>query len=137
MMNKMAKSIGMARSNFKNPHGLTATGQYSCAYDAAILARVAYHNETLRSYMSTKRYTFTYADGKKRTFENTNKVLKSLSYCNGLKTGTTRASGKCLASSGTLNGRTAIVVCLGGDNVTCWRDSTNLLRWALERPAAQ
>lgn len=135
VMNKKAKQIGMGSSNFKNPHGLTEAGQYSCAYDAAILARVAYHNITLRSYMGTKSYTFTYADGKKATFNNTNRVLKSLSYCNGLKTGTTKASGRCLASSGTLNGRTAIVVCLGGESSTIWKDSTNLLRWALERPS--
>jgi len=136
LMNKKAKEIGMSRSNFKNPHGLTQTGQYSCAYDAAILARVAFNNPTLRSYMGTKSYTFTYADGRKKVFNNTNKVLNSLSYCNGLKTGTTKASGKCLASSGTLNGRTAIVITLGGDSTTRWDDSKKLLRWALERPAA-
>ncbi len=136
MMNKKAKAIGMARSNFINPHGLTAAGQYSCAYDAAIMARVAYHNKTLRSYMGTKQYTFTYADGRKKLFNNTNKILKNLNYCNGLKTGTTNASGRCLASSGTLNGRTVIAVCLGGDGVSVWKDSTSLLRWALERPAA-
>lgn len=137
MMNEKARSIGMTRSHFKNPHGLTEAGQYSCAYDAAILARVAFHNETLRSYMGTKKYTFTYSNGTKKTFENTNRVLKSLSYCNGLKTGTTNASGRCLASSGSLNGRTAIVVCLGGDSsASVANDSTALLKWALERPAA-
>ncbi len=135
MMNSKAKKIGMMHSNFKNPHGLTESGQYSCAYDAAILARVAFHDQTLRSYMSTKQYTFTYYNGTKKTFTNTNKVLKSLSYCNGLKTGTTNASGRCLASSGTLNGRTAIVICLGGDSNSVWKDSTALLRWSLERPA--
>ena len=135
MMNQKAKSIGMLHSNFKNPHGLTESGQYSCAYDAAILARVAFHNQTLRSYMATKKYTFTYSNGVKKTFTNTNKVLKSLSYCNGLKTGTTKASGRCLASSGSLNGRTAIVICLGGDSVSVWKDSKALLRWSLERPA--
>ena len=135
LMNKKAKEIGMTASHFKNAHGLTENGQYSSAYDAAILARVAYHNPTLRAYMGTKSYTFTYADGKKATFKNTNKVLSSLNYCNGLKTGTTNASGKCLASSGTLNGRTAIVVCLGGTGSNVWKDSTKLLRWALERPA--
>lgn len=135
MMNKKAKEIGMMHSNFKNPHGLTESGQYSCAYDAAILARVAFHNQTLRSYMSTKQYVFTYSTGVKKTFNNTNRVLKSLSYCNGLKTGTTKASGRCLASSGTLNGRTAIVICLGGTSNNIWKDSEALLRWSLERPA--
>lgn len=137
MMNAKAKKIGMAHSNFKNPHGLTENGQYSCAYDAAILARVAFHNQTLRSYMNTKKYTFTYANGVKKTFNNTNRLLKNVWFCNGLKTGTTNASGRCLASSGTLNGKTVIVVCLGGTSSTIWKDSEELLRWALESPVAQ
>ena len=51
LMNNKAKALGMRRSVFKNPHGLTQAGQFSCAYDAAILARAAYYNKTLRAYM--------------------------------------------------------------------------------------
>jgi len=49
VMNAKAKEIGMTNSHFKNAHGLTESGQYSCAYDAAIMARLAFHNETLRA----------------------------------------------------------------------------------------
>lgn len=136
VMNKKARAIGMRHSKFQNPHGLTATNQYSTAYDAAILARLAYHNPTLRSYMKTKSYNFVFNNGTTKKFKNTNKILESVSYCNGLKTGTTNAAGRCLASSGTLNGRTAIVICLGGDRISIWKDSKALLKWALERPAA-
>jgi D-alanyl-D-alanine carboxypeptidase (penicillin-binding protein 5/6) len=68
--------------------------------------------------------------------ENTNKVLKMLPYCDGMKTGTTIASGRCLVSTGSLNGRTVIVVVLNSNSANIWRDSSKLLRWALESPAS-
>lgn len=137
VMNRKARSLGMKNSNFLNPHGLTATGQYSTARDMAICARAAYSSATLRGIMNTKAYTFRFSNGRTKLLENTNKVLKKLPYCNGMKTGTTRASGRCLISSGTLNGRTSIVVVLGATSKTVWTDSEKLLRWALERPAAR
>jgi len=136
MMNRKAHSLGMESSNFHNPHGLTAEGQYSTARDMAICARAAYRSTTLRGIMNTRSYTFNFANGRKKHLENTNRVLKKLPYCNGMKTGTTNASGRCLVSSGTLNGRTAIVVILGATSRTVWSDSEKLLRWALERPQA-
>lgn len=136
VMNQKARSLGMHESNFHNPHGLTAPGQYSTARDMAICARAAYRSPTLRGIMNTRTYTFNYANGRKKRLDNTNKVLKKLPYCNGMKTGTTKASGRCLISSGTLHGRTSIVVVLGATSRTVWSDSEKLLRWALERPRA-
>lgn len=136
VMNRKAINLGMQDSNFLNPHGLTAKGQYSTARDMAICARAAFDSPTLRGIMDTETYTFNYANGRSKRLDNTNKVLKKIDYCNGMKTGTTRASGRCLVSSGTLNGRTAIVVVLGATSRTVWSDSERLLRWALERPRA-
>ncbi|MBT8037484.1 MAG: D-alanyl-D-alanine carboxypeptidase [Verrucomicrobiae bacterium] len=136
LMNRKARSLGMHHSHFLNPHGLTATGQYSTARDMAICARAAYRSSTLRGIIKTKAYTFNYSNGRKKRLTNTNRILKKLSYCTGMKTGTTKASGRCLISSGSLNGRTAIVVVLGATSSTVWKDSENLLRWSLERPAA-
>lgn len=137
VMNKQARKLGMRESNFLNPHGLTVSGQYSTARDMAICARAAFKNPTIRSIIQTKGYTFQYANGRTKYLKNTNRVLKSVPYCNGMKTGTTNASGRCLISSGTLNGRTSIVVVLGARSSTIWKDSERLLRWSLERPAAQ
>ncbi len=135
-MNRKCTSLGMRNSYFKNPHGLTEPGQYSTARDMAIAARAAYRSPLLRSYTSTKEFNFRFADGRTRHIENTNKVLKTLPYCDGLKTGTTNASGRCLVSSGSLNGRSVIVVVLKSTSPNIWDDSTKLLRWALERPVA-
>jgi D-alanyl-D-alanine carboxypeptidase (penicillin-binding protein 5/6) len=124
----------MRNSWFKNPHGLTEPGQYSTARDMAIAARAAYRSPLIRSYTATKAFTFTFNDGHTRVLENTNKVLKTLPYCDGMKTGTTNASGRCLVSTGALNGRAVIVVVLKSGTPHIWTDSTKLLRWALESP---
>jgi len=131
-MNEKAKQMGMRDSNFLNPNGLTEKGQYSTAYDVAIMARNAYSRPEIRAIMKTKGYNFYYANGSKKYLKNTNRLLTSVPYCDGMKTGTTRASGRCLVCSGTVNGRTAIVVCLGATSQTIWKDSEKLLRWALE-----
>jgi D-alanyl-D-alanine carboxypeptidase (penicillin-binding protein 5/6) len=133
-MNRMAAALGMRNSNFLNPHGLTEPGQHSTARDMAIAARAAYRSPLLRSFASTKGYTFRYSDGRTRMLQNTNKVLKTLPYCNGMKTGTTNASGRCLVSTGSLGGRDVIVVVLKSNSANIWSDSEKLLRWALERP---
>ena len=132
LMNRKAASLGMRNSHFRNPHGLTEPGQYSTARDMAIAARAAYRSPLVRAYASTKSYSFRFNDGRTRLLENTNKVLKTLPYCNGLKTGTTNASGRCLVSSGSLGGRSVIVVVLKSNSPNIWTDSTKLLRWALE-----
>ncbi len=132
LMNRKAASLGMRNSHFRNPHGLTEPGQYSTARDMAIAARAAYRSPLIRAYASTKSFTFRFNDGRTRLLENTNKVLKTLPYCNGLKTGTTNASGRCLVSSGSLGGRSVIVVVLKSNTPNIWTDSTKLLRWALE-----
>jgi D-alanyl-D-alanine carboxypeptidase (penicillin-binding protein 5/6) len=134
-MNRKSASLGMRNSYFLNPNGLPLPGQYSTARDMAIAARAAYHSPLIRSYTATKAFTFRFNDGRTREIENTNKLLKSVPYCDGLKTGTTNESGRCLVASGSLNGRSVIVVVLHSNTPNIWSDSAKLLAWALERPA--
>ena len=136
LMNRKCAQLGMRNSHFCNPHGLTEPGQYSTARDMAIAAREAYKSPLLRSYFRTKNFVFTFNNGSTRNIENTNKLLKQVPYCDGMKTGTTNASGRCLISTGSLNGRSVICVVLKSTSPNIWLDSEKLLRWALERPAA-
>jgi D-alanyl-D-alanine carboxypeptidase (penicillin-binding protein 5/6) len=135
-MNAKARALGMMNSQFQNPHGLTEPNQYSTARDIALLARTAYQYSFIRQCMKIKQYTFVYNDGRTKSIESTNKVLKRLPYANGMKTGTTNAAGRCLASSGALNGRVVIAVVLKSNTANIWNDSEKLLRWALETPGA-
>jgi len=134
IMNQKAAQLGMKNSYFLNPHGLTANGQYSTAFDIALLAQASYANPILREFMKNKGYYFNYPNGKRKWLGNTNQLLKKLPYCLGMKTGTTRASGRCLISVGQKNGRTTIVVCLGSDSKHIWNDSQSLLDWSLQIP---
>lgn len=137
LMNRKCAQLGMRNSNFVNPHGLTEPNQYSTARDMAIAARAAYRSPLLRSYAATKQYTFTYNDGRTRTLENTNRLLKTMPFVDGMKTGTTNASGRCLISTGSLNGRSVVCVVLKSNTPNIWSDSEKLLRWSLERPTAE
>jgi serine-type D-Ala-D-Ala carboxypeptidase (penicillin-binding protein 5/6) len=137
LMNRKAASLGMRNSHFINPNGLPQVGQYSTARDMAIASRAAYRSPLIRSLTATRSMTFRFNDGRTKFLENTNRLLKTVPYCNGLKTGTTNAAGRCLVSSGSLNGRSAIVVVLKSTTPNIWKDSEKLLRWALERPATE
>ncbi|CAN5481460.1 N/A [soil metagenome] len=132
-MNAKARYLGAIHSNFINPNGLPNPGQYSTARDLSLIARAAYANPTIRSIVCLPQLVFRYANGRTRELENTNKVLKRLPYCNGMKTGYTEAAGHCLIVSGTIPGRDIIVVVLGDSKARVWQDASALLSWGLRR----
>src|SRR5204863_651415 len=131
LMNQKARELGATHSHFVNPNGLPMPGQYSSARDLSIIAKAAYANGTIRSIVCLPNLIFRYANGRTRELENTNKVLKRLSYCNGMKTGYTEAAGHCLIASGTRPGRDIIVVVLGDSKSGVWQDASALLSWGL------
>src|SRR5438477_8999537 len=131
VMNRRAHELGATHSHFVNPNGLPIPGQYSSARDLSIIARAAYANSTIRSIVCLPQLVFRYANGRTRELENTNKVLKRLSYCNGMKTGYTEAAGHCLIASGSRPGRDVIVVVLGDTKSGVWTDAASLLSWGL------
>lgn len=128
-MNAKARQIGMNRSNFVNPNGLPAPGQYSTPRDMARVALYAYRNRTVRSYVSLRETTFRFNDGRVRTYSNTNKVLQRWPLCNGMKTGYTNAAGRCLISSAYHDGRHLISLIFNDKQV--WDDSYKMLNWGL------
>ena len=130
-MNAKAQMLGATHSHFINPNGLPMPGQYSTARDLAIIARAAYANPTIRSIVCLPQLVFRYANGRTRELENTNKVLKRLPFCNGMKTGYTEAAGHCLIASGSRPGRDVIVVVLGDTKSGVWTDAASLLSWSL------
>jgi len=130
-MNRFAKYIGMTDSNFINPHGLPAKGQYSSARDIAIAAFEAYQVPEIREMVKKKSFVFKFNDGHEKVLPNTNRVLKTWEHCNGMKTGFTYAAGNCLVSSAHLNGQDRIVVMLKSARPYINDDSKKLLEWSL------
>ncbi len=136
VMNRRARELGATHSHFVNPNGLPVPGQYSTARDLSIIARTAYANPTIRSIVCLPELVFRFANGRTRELENTNKLLRRLPYCNGMKTGYTEAAGKCLIASGSRPGKDIIVVVLGDSTSRVWRDASALLAWGLWNASA-
>ncbi|MDZ4288857.1 MAG: D-alanyl-D-alanine carboxypeptidase family protein [Prosthecobacter sp.] len=132
-MNAKARSLGCTSSNFKNPHGLTASGQYSTARDMARIAMAAYRNGTIRDAVRRKYYTFHRSSGSTVTLKSTNELLGRMPECNGMKTGYTVASGRCLVSTASRSGRDVILVQLGTRTKYIWDDGKLLMTWGLQK----
>ncbi len=130
-MNREAQRLGAQSSNFTNANGLPDARQVSTARDMACIARAAYRNPFLRDIMAIKSYRFEYASGKGVTLTNTNRVLRTYSFCNGMKTGYTRLSGHCLIASGSYGGRDMIAVVLRSNKANVWNDCASLLEYGL------
>ena len=131
-MNNAAWELGAHDSHFANPHGLPAY-QYSTARDMARIAFRAYREPVLRRLMASRYYTFVYANGRRKTLENTNNLLKRSSIFNGMKTGYTFAAGRCLISSASAGGREVILAQFGSKTKYIFDDAERVMRWGLRQ----
>ena len=132
-MNAKARSVGAMRSNFTNPHGLTGAGQYSCARDVARFSYAAYKNPVIRDIVKRKFYRFTYNSGKSKVLENTNKLLGAMPEASGMKTGYTKAAGRCLVSSAKKGFDEVILVQLGSETKYIFNDAYKMMQWGLNK----
>ena len=133
-MNNKAKSLGMTRTAFANPHGLTAPNHQSSAADLIKLASASMKIKLFREYVSTRQRACTVdsVSGYKRNilWRNTNQLL-GIETFQGVKTGTTTAAGACLVSAANRDGKQLLMVVLGaGSSRGRYVDSRNLYRWA-------
>ncbi len=129
LMNKKAKELGMLSTNFKNPSGLTEEGHYSTAYDMALLASETIKNQKFRELCSTRSYKATYGTPQyQRTFYNHNKFLSIFDGALGIKTGFTKASGRCLVTAAERDGVTLVAVTLNARDD--WNDHVKMMEYA-------
>jgi serine-type D-Ala-D-Ala carboxypeptidase (penicillin-binding protein 5/6) len=128
-MNRAAYSLGARSSYFVNSHGLPA-GQFSTARDIARIAFVAYREPVLRRMMQQRVVYFRHNSGRITTLKATNKLLERSGAFNGMKTGYTFAAGRCLVSSGRLNGREVILVQLGSNTKHIFDDAQRVMAWS-------
>jgi len=109
-MNNKAKEIGMKNTIFSNPSGLdnTDNGNYSTAYDMALLTRYAMNYKEYREIVKTKKYTLK-TNKKTYIWHNKNKLLNE-KYITGGKTGYTEKAKRTLVTTGSSNNMNFIVV---------------------------
>lgn len=123
LMNKKARSIGALNTNFVNPHGLHNDTHYSTAYDMSLITRAAFSYEEFANIVKSKSYIANREEN--NYFYNKNKTLWEYSGGDGVKTGYTIRSGRCLVSSASKNGMRLIAVSL---NASDWfNDNYKLL----------
>lgn len=131
-MNERASQLGAKNSFFVNPHGLPSEPeQYSTARDLSLISKAVDKMPDIRAMVKLRSFTFESGDKKKIHLENTNRVLRSYAYCDGMKTGFTTAAGYCLVASAEKNGRRRIVIVLNGTSNGVWKDAQALLEWAV------
>lgn len=132
MMNARAAQLGMQDTRFASTHGLPpGKGQepdLSSAYDMAILAReiVTKHPEVLQwSSLDTEPFR----DGQ-FIMTNTNRLVRQLEGCDGLKTGYYREAGFCVTATARQNGVRIIAVVMGCEKgKDRFSEAARLIKW--------
>ncbi len=112
MMTLRARSLGMARTTFRNASGLPDWEQVSTARDMAILARhLVYDFPVQYRYFSTPSFVW-----HGRTIYNHARMLQTYPGADGLKTGYITASGYNLVTSAVRGDTRLIGVVMGASN---------------------
>ncbi len=131
LMNRKAAALGLVDTHLVNPHGLDAEGHYTTAKELALITRAALENEDFRRIVATERRVIPLGgDTGARLLLNHNRLLTSYDGCIGVKTGYTKATGRCLVSAAEREGVTLIAVTLGAPDD--WRDHAAMLDYGFE-----
>ena len=124
-MTKKAKELGAVNTSFKNPNGLDSEGHFSTAYDLALIGRAVLENERLAPIVSTKEMKIENEDGTVTYLRNHNKLLWRYEGMEGIKTGYTKRSGRCLVTSAKRDNVRLVAVTLNAPDD--WKDHTDML----------
>lgn len=137
-MNAKAKSIGLQNAYFVNPNGMPLKNKDQnkmTAREMALLTKyvIDKYGEHLFKIVGSKQFKGNY---KSVTRNNTNRLLRTTSYIDGLKTGYTDLAGYCLVSTAKLEGTSScrlIAVVFGGKSSDArFNDSKKLINYGLK-----
>lgn len=128
LMNEKAQDLGCKNTHFENVHGLPHDSHRTTARELAMIAAEAYKNNTVREIVGTKTKKLDYFS---LVLENSNKLLGGYKFATGMKTGFTKAAGRCLVSSAEKDGITLIAVTLNAPDD--WNDHVKMLDHAFSR----
>lgn len=118
MMNKCAADLGAYNTNFVNPNGLPAEGHYTTAYDLALISAHAMSLPYFCEIVKTQYKKIPWEGHEwDRVVKNKNKILWNYDGGNGVKTGYTKAAGRCLSAAAQRDGMQLISVVLNASNM--------------------
>ena len=116
MMNEKAAAIGMTETTFHNPNGLDEEeGNYSSAYDMALLTSYAMQYPEYQKIVSTKTHRVK-TNKNSYCWINKNKLLFQYDYTTGGKTGFTKKAKRTLVSTASKDQLNLVVVTLNDGN---------------------
>lgn len=116
LMNKKAKDLNLAHTNFVNTTGLDIDNHYSSVKDILTLLNYSLKNPTFKKVYETKYYTTSNNIELKSTLSHYNEYLNyDLSFIKGSKTGYTDDAGLCLSTESLIDGANIITVTTGAD----------------------
>ena len=117
MMTRRAESLNCENTVFQTPHGLPCENHHTTAWDLALITREALKNDTFRQIVSTQRAAIPWqGHDYDRILNNKNRLLSSYPGALGVKTGYTKAAGRCLVFAAEREGMRLIGVVLNAPN---------------------
>ena len=125
LMNEKAAAMGLTDTHFINPHGLADENHYTTARELAKIAAEAMRQPLFREICGARRAAIPNGEDGKRYLVNHNKLLFTYEGAIGVKTGFTKATGRCLVSAANRDGVELIAVTLGAPDD--WRDHAAML----------
>ena len=112
LMTRVAREIGLSRTNFENSSGLPNDDHLSTARDIALMSMAVYkHFPQYWKYFGIKTWTY---GGK--TYTNGNRLLGVYPGCDGMKTGYTNKSKYSLVATARRGDKHLMAVVLGAEN---------------------
>lgn len=127
LMNEKAQELKMTNTTFNNPSGLDQEkGNYSTAYDMALLTSYAMKLDEYKKITSTKKYTLK-TNKNVYSWINKHKLLSMYKYTTGGKTGFTEIAKRTLVTTASKDDLNLVVVTLNDGND--WTDHQNLFEY--------
>jgi D-alanyl-D-alanine carboxypeptidase (penicillin-binding protein 5/6) len=139
-MNAEARRLGALQTHAVTPSGLDGPGQFTSAYDLALIARVCFANETFRKYVAAKQAQIPAQppkDPRGFQIQNENQLLLRYQGALGGKTGFTTLARHTFVGAAERNGRRLVVTLLGAEArpQRTWQQAAALLDWGYALPA--
>jgi D-alanyl-D-alanine carboxypeptidase (penicillin-binding protein 5/6) len=138
-MNAEAKRLGAFQTHAVTPSGLDGKGQFTSAYDLALIAREDFTKPDFRKYVLTKAAQMPAQPKLKKPgfqFQNENKLIFNYPGAMGGKTGFTTVARTSYMSAAQRNGRRLVVTLLGAETrpQRGWQQGEALLSWGFSLP---
>jgi serine-type D-Ala-D-Ala carboxypeptidase (penicillin-binding protein 5/6) len=138
-MNEEAARLGAFQTHAVTPSGYDGPGQFTSAYDLALIARVCFDNETFRRYALTQRTQIPAQPPKYKGFQiqNENQLIFEYAGALGGKTGFTSLARHTYVGAAERNGRRLVVTLMGAEPrpQRGWQQGAALLDWGFSLPA--